>query len=88
MVNLNEAVFTTKGVVIDKNPILYVSHDEDDGAWQFHDGSDVDIEGSMLVSFGEILELDHSVSDIIDLPIGWIAEREGPDGVWRKSPIG
>lgn len=33
----NVAVITSNQV-LQGNPILYVSHDEDDGCWQFHTG--------------------------------------------------
>jgi hypothetical protein len=33
--SLNTAIFTTKFVSEDKNEITYVSHDLEDGAWQF-----------------------------------------------------
>ncbi|WP_289141294.1 hypothetical protein [uncultured Brevibacillus sp.] len=84
MAHLNVAVFTTKCVVIDKNPILFVSHDGD-GAWQFHDGSNVDIEDSMVVSLSDMLELDDSLSDILDLRVGWVAKRKSPDSEWIRT---
>ena len=34
----NVAVVTTRDVTEDKVPILFVSHDRDDGAWQFLTG--------------------------------------------------
>ena len=33
--NLNTAVFTTKFVLKQKRTITYVTHDAEDGAWQF-----------------------------------------------------
>jgi hypothetical protein len=31
----NVAVFTTKSVIFGRQPVLLVTHDEKDGAWQF-----------------------------------------------------
>ena len=33
--DLNTAVFTTKFILESQSPIMYVYHDEEDGAWQF-----------------------------------------------------
>ena len=33
--NLNTAVFTTKYILNNNSPILYVYHYEEDGAWEF-----------------------------------------------------
>ncbi|WP_243186734.1 hypothetical protein [Clostridium intestinale] len=80
----NTAVFTTKEVVKEGMPILYVSHDEDDGAWQFHYGSDVNIEDSMIVSLKSIVSLDNTLNQLYDLPLGWIATRKNIDSSWDK----
>ena len=45
----NVAVFTTRQVVHDGQPILWVTHDEDDGAWQFHTGGSADEADAMIV---------------------------------------
>ena len=39
----NVAVFTTGQVVRGERAVLYVSHDADDGAWQFLTGDDFEI---------------------------------------------
>jgi hypothetical protein len=49
--SLDTAVFTTRFVVRDKSPILFVSHDAD-GSWQFHGNeTNVDDKDMMLVGF-------------------------------------
>jgi hypothetical protein len=38
----NTAVFTTKFVVNDKKEITYVTHEKEDGAWQFFSNDNFD----------------------------------------------
>jgi len=82
--NLDTAVFTTKFVIIDKKDITYVTHDSDDGAWQFfsNDKSDNQEEVAMIVSLGEIINIDKTVLDIADLPVGYIAFRQSIKDKW------
>ncbi|NMC59991.1 MAG: hypothetical protein GYA51_11530 [Candidatus Methanofastidiosa archaeon] len=68
-------------------PILYVSHDKDDGAWQFQHGGNVDIEDAMLVSLAKIVDLDNTINELFDLPLGWIAIRSNGTEPWKWSKI-
>lgn len=63
-------------------PILYVSHDEDDGMWQFLCGETHEIDDARLVSLKEVFDLDNSVSVLKDMPRGYYAERKTQDDVW------
>ena len=83
----NVAVFTTKPVVRGGQPILYVTHDDDDdGAWQFHTDGDALEEDAMLVALKTILALDPSIAELADLPYGWIATRASATSPWvRRS---
>ncbi len=82
--NLNTAVFTTKFVVNDKNDITLVTHDND-GSWQFHSKDEWDnIEKvSMVISLGEIIEIDNTILDIADLPLGGEASRLSVKSKWK-----
>lgn len=82
----NVMVMTTKSIVKNKLPIVYVSHDEEDGMWQFHDGSDVESEDALLVSLEEIVAIDNTIKDLYDLPLGWIAWRHTKDHAWKRQP--
>jgi hypothetical protein len=82
----NLAVFTLKRIVRGETPILRVSHDEDDGGWQFVDGGRVAIEEAALVSLRQMTRIDPSILGLADLPIGWVAERNGPGEPWQRSP--
>jgi hypothetical protein len=71
----NVAVFTTKQIIEKQKPILFVSHDEEDGAWQFHDGDLTSSEDARIVSLLQIVTIDPSIMDLADLPYGWEASR-------------
>jgi len=77
------AVFTTTHVVRAGKPILYVSHDADDGSWQFHSGDQVSPKDMMLLALEEILEIDPSIASLATLPLGHCATRKGPRSAWR-----
>ena len=81
----NVAVLTTTNVVKHNTFVLYVSHDSDDGMWQFHDGADVDENNAMLISLQEMVELDPSISELADLPLGWIAWRRSTNESWNRE---
>lgn len=69
-------------IVNDGMPILYVSHDEDDGMWQFLCGETHTTEEARLVSLGYVFDLDNSVGVLKDMPCGFYAMRENPGGNW------
>jgi hypothetical protein len=81
----NVAVFTTEAVLEQKRPILYITHDAEEGAWQFHDGEDLDGERGRAVSLFSMALLDSTICELAGLPPGWEAERTGPDAPWRKQ---
>ena len=80
----NTMVITTRKIINREKPILLVSHDEDDGMWEFLDGSEVEEEDALVVALYEIVELDDSVNNIADLPVGWVAYRNTVNDEWDK----
>ena len=86
---LNTAVFTTKFVVKDKKEITYVTHDADDGAWQFFSSDDFDNyeDVAMILSLDEIINIDRSVLEIADLPLGYLATRQTTKDSWTINKI-
>ena len=78
-------VVTLDRIVRREAPILLVSHDIDDGGWQFVDGNQVFEEDGEVVLLGEIAQLDPTVIDLADLPIGWHAWRPSRDQPWRRA---
>ena len=78
-------VITSKQVVHERNPILYVTHDLEDGMWQFHDGSDVSEDDAMILTLEEVVGIDSSLQMLADLPLGWCAWRRSQDEAWTKQ---
>ena len=81
----NTMVITTKKIINKEKSILLVSHDEDDGMWEFLDGDDVKEEDAIVVSLFEMVHLDSTVNQIADLPLGWIAYRDNIHSKWLKQ---
>lgn len=81
----NVMVITTKNIVNNRSAILSVWHDADDGMWQFLDGTDVNEEDAMIVSLEQIVKIDNSIKEVLDLPLGWVAWREQKGSVWNKQ---
>ncbi len=81
----NTMVITTKKIINQEANILLVSHDEDDGMWEFLDGDGIKEEDAMIVSLLEIVQIDATVNQIADLPLGWIAYRDNIQCKWLKQ---
>lgn len=81
----NTATISCRHIMKDGKPILYVSHDADDGMWQFLCGCEHVTEDAMIVALEEIYRLDKTVSDIANLPYGHIAERDTKKNKWKIS---
>ena len=67
--------------------IAYVSHDEDDGGWQFHtnDPGPPKESDAAVVGLSEMLDRDATLADLADLPLGWRAWRETPTSPWHRK---
>jgi hypothetical protein len=83
----NVAVFTVRSVWQSNRPILFVYHNEDDGAWQFHADRTPNEKEASIVSLEEIAILDPSVTELADLPIGWCAWRTSREGLWHREKV-
>lgn len=79
----NTAVITCTHIVDDKEPILFVSHDEDDGMWQFLCGREHSDDDAKIVSLKYVFELDPTIGLLKDLPCGYCAERESLNDKWK-----
>jgi len=82
----NVAVFTTKTIAARQQPVLLVSHDDDDGAWQFlpREGAGEEKDAA-VVSLRSMIERDGTLAQLADLPLGWRAWRESPDSPWQRK---
>ena len=81
----NVATLTVRQVMQRERPILLVCHDEEDGDWQFLTGDEFRVEDAMLVALHSVIELDASLSELADLPLGWTARRDRPGSPWIRS---
>jgi hypothetical protein len=80
------AVFTTVSIANKILPILKVTHDEDDGAWQFLDGvSTNSYSNAVVLALHEVVELDNTIVDLADLPLGWSAFRTDKNAPWIRQ---
>ncbi len=77
-------VFLSERVHQGTEPVTYVSHDEDDGAWQFLGDSMSDGGGPVVSCFHHPIDNDASLSELADLPLGWWAERAKPGEPWVR----
>lgn len=82
------ATFTTRQVMRQGAPILYVVHDADDGSWQFLTGEPVTEKDAMIVCLKEMVRHDPGLTELENLPPGWRAWREAPGKEWQREKIG
>ena len=60
-------------------------HDESDHGWQFFPEHVTLTRDAMIVALREIVSVDPSITEIADLPPGWMAQRDSADAPWRRS---
>ncbi len=75
-------VITLARILEGSAPLLLVTHDEDDGGWQFLDGEHVFEDDAVVACLGEMVQFDPSLLELADLPVGWYAWRTRPDQPW------
>ncbi|RST49931.1 hypothetical protein [Variovorax sp. DXTD-1] len=78
----NCATVYSKSVLDRSKPILVVSHDEDDHAWQFLDGISEELEDLAIAGLGHVLEIDPAIVQLADLAPGFRATRAGSEEQW------
>ena len=76
------AVFICSHILDSGEDILFVSHDMDDGAWQFLCGKEHNESDARVVSLKYVLDLDPTIGNLKDLPLGYGAERESKNDKW------
>jgi hypothetical protein len=55
--------------------------------WQFLCGATNETEDARIVGLRSIRELDPSVAELADLPLGWRAWRSAPGELWHRQRI-
>ncbi len=83
----NVAALTSKNVLEEGYPILRVIHYLDDHSWAFTCGTTSKSEDGRVISMGEAVKLDPTITEIADLPPGWGASRETIGGFWKRYEI-
>jgi len=75
--------FTCNHVLEKDREILYVTHDVDDGSWQFLCGlNDHSETNARIISLKNITEIDPTVNDLFEMPVGFGAERKSINEKW------
>jgi hypothetical protein len=77
-------VFLSQPIQDGTEPVTYVSHDAEDGAWQFLGDSMTAGAKPVVSCFHHPVDKDSSLKELADLPLGWYAERAKPDAPWIR----
>lgn len=77
-------VFLSAAVHSGAESITYVSHDIEDGAWQFLGDSMSGDRPPVISCFHHPVDKDRSLAELADLPLGWWAERIAPGQPWMR----
>lgn len=80
----NCATLTMRQILEGTEPILLVSHDEDDHGWQFIGTSNACFEDGRVVCLEEMVQLDPTILEVADLLPGWQAVRSNPGEKWVR----
>ena len=79
------ASITTRQV-LEGAPVLLVTHDADDGSWQFLCGTTDDPADARVVGLGQMYKRDATLGELADLPEGWRASRAAAGQPWHRGP--
>lgn len=84
----NTACLTCNHVLDQGADIVYVTHDADDGMWQFLCGlEEHESEDAKMISLGQISKVDASVNDLHEMPLGFGATRENRNAKWQPFKL-
>src|SRR3954462_13932469 len=78
-------VITLDRILRGQSSILLVTHDAEDGAWQFLDGEHVFEDDAAVVCLGEMIQFAPRLAGLADLPEGWFAWRPDCDHPWSRA---
>jgi hypothetical protein len=80
--NKNQYVLTTRFVIYDNSEIIRITHEEN-GDWQFLGCEDnLKESDAVVVSLGEMMDFDNSLSVVDSLPVGKQALRTNKQSPW------
>lgn len=85
--NKNQYVFTTRFVIYDNSEIVRIMHEED-GDWQFLGKEEnLEVSDAVLISLGEMMDFDKTLSIVESLPEGKQAIRTSKSSQWQIFDI-
>lgn len=77
--------YTLLAIVEGELPIRLVYHDPDDESWHFlHDGGPISDTDGIAAELAEVVNLDSSLYELADLPVGWCAWRPTASSPWQR----
>ncbi len=79
------AVFTSLRIIDGDEWVCRVTHEADDGAWQFHPHGGTPMREAAVVALEEMVALEPRLAELSDLPLGWHAWRESPEAAWQRA---
>jgi len=80
-------VFTCCHVLEDNRPVTFVTHHFDDNNWQFLCSCSHQDADAVIITVGEMCDLDHSLEELCDLPVGHCAHRKNASAKWIISKL-
>lgn len=78
-------VITLDRILRGESSLLLVTHDAEDGCWQFLDGEHVFENDAVVVALGEMVQFDPSLVELADLLPGSYAWRVASDRAWCRA---
>lgn len=83
------SVYTSPTIVAGDAWIGHVVHDASDGSWRFHPPQPTTDRpaDAIVVTLRELWQLDPSIGDLADMPLGWAATRRSPAAAWEIEPL-
>ena len=84
----NTACMVCSHVIDNDAAILHVTHDEDDGMWQFLCGeSNHETSQAKIIALGEAVSIDPSINELHEIPLGVGATRQSKGKEWKLFNI-
>jgi len=81
--NPNVAVIVCCHVLSGEESVMYVSHDMDDGMWQFLCNKSHTTDDAKIASLQEVLDLDNSINALGHMKCGYFATRNSGNDHWN-----
>jgi hypothetical protein len=83
----NTAVITNVRILDQEDWVHYVTHDAEDGAWQFHPYlGPASMKEAAVASLAHMLRIEPRIEELADLPLGWRAWRDSKSAHWTRAP--